>query len=98
VAPGIEALEVGAICPDEAGLWIRDAGALVIADGIIRRDGEMRFVSDGLLGHDPESIKAGLRDSYAGLLGLDFDSLLFAHGEPLIGGGREALRRFAEDG
>jgi hypothetical protein len=98
VAPGIEAEEVGAICPDESALFIRDARALVIADGIIRYGGEMRFVSDGLIGDDPDSIKAGLREAYSRLLDLDFDSLLFAHGEPLIGGGKEALRRFAEGG
>jgi glyoxylase-like metal-dependent hydrolase (beta-lactamase superfamily II) len=98
VAPGIEALEVGAICPDETALWISDAGALLSADGIVRRDGEMRFVSDGLLGDDPESVKAGLRRAYSRLLDRDFDNLLFAHGDPLIGGGKEALRRFAEPG
>jgi hypothetical protein len=96
-APGIEALEVGAICPDEAALLIRDAEALVIADGIIRYGDEMRFVSDRLLGDDPEAVKAGLRRAYSRLLGRDFDNLLFAHGEPLIGGGKGALRRFAED-
>jgi glyoxylase-like metal-dependent hydrolase (beta-lactamase superfamily II) len=98
VAPGIEAAEVGAICPDESALLIRDARALLIADGIIRYGGGMRFVSDGLLGDDPDSIKAGLRKSYSRLLELDFDNLLFAHGEPLIGGGKEALRGFAESG
>jgi hypothetical protein len=98
VAPGIEALEVGAICPDESALLIRDAGALAIADGIRHYDGEMGFFPDWLLGDDPESVKAGLRESYAGLLDLDFDNLLFAHGDPLIGGGKEALRRFAEAG
>jgi glyoxylase-like metal-dependent hydrolase (beta-lactamase superfamily II) len=94
-APGIEALEVGAICPDESALWIRDPGALVIADGIVHRGGEMRFVSDGLLGDDPEGVKAGLRSSYSRLLDRDFDNLLFAHGDPLIGGGKAALRKFA---
>jgi glyoxylase-like metal-dependent hydrolase (beta-lactamase superfamily II) len=97
-APGIEALEVGAICPDESALWIREPGALVIGDGIVHRDGEMRFVSDGLLGDDPEGVKAGLRRAYSRLLDRDFDNLLFAHGDPLIGGGKEALRRFAEAG
>jgi hypothetical protein len=96
VAPGIEALEVGAICPDESALWIRDPGALVIADGIMRYGGEMRFVPDGLLGDDPEAVKAGLREAYSRLLDRDFDNLLFAHGEPLIGGGKEALHRFAQ--
>jgi hypothetical protein len=98
VAPGIEALEVGAICPDEAALLIRDAGALAIADGIVRYGGEMRFVSDRLLGDDPEAVKVGLREAYSRLLDRDFDNLLFAHGDPLVGGGKEALRRFAEAG
>jgi hypothetical protein len=98
VAPGIEALDVGAICPDESALLIRDAGALAIADGIRHYDGEMGFFPDWLLGDDPESVKGGLRESYAGLLDLDFDNLLFAHGDPLVGGGKEALRRFAEAG
>ena len=96
VAPGIEALEVGSICPDEAALLIRDAGALVIADGIVRYGGEMRFVSDCLLGDDSEAVKSGLRKAYSRLLDRDFDSLLFAHGDPLIGGGKEALHRFTD--
>jgi hypothetical protein len=94
VAPGIEALEVGAICPDETALLLRDAGALVIADGIIRYSDELQFVPDSLLGDDPERVKRGLRDAYSGLLNRDFDNLLFAHGRPLIGGGKEALREF----
>ncbi len=96
VAPGIEALEVGAICPDESALLIREAGALSIADGIRHYDGRMDFFADWLLGDDPEGVKAGLRESYRGLLDLDFDNLLFAHGDPLIGGGKQALREFAD--
>lgn len=94
VAPGIEALEVGAICPDETALLLREARALVIADGIIRYGDELRFVSDYLLGEDPERVKRELRESYARLLDRDFDHLLFAHGRPLIGGGESALREF----
>jgi hypothetical protein len=94
VAPGIEALEVGAICPDETALLLRDAGALVIADGIIRYSEELQFVPDSLLGDDPEGVKRGLRDAYSRLIDRDFDNLLFAHGRPLIGGGKEALREF----
>ncbi len=96
VAPGIEALEVGAICPDETALLIEDAGALLIADGIMRYGGEMNFVPDNLLGDDPEGVKAGLRRAYARILDRDFDSLLFAHGDPIVGGGKEALREFVE--
>jgi hypothetical protein len=96
VAPGIEALEVGAICPDETALLLRDAGALVIADGIIRYSDELQFVPDSLLGDDPEGVKRGLRGAYSRLLDRDFDNLLFAHGTPLIGGGKEALRGFCD--
>jgi hypothetical protein len=96
VALGIEALEVGAICPDESALLIGDARALCIADGIRHYDGQMDFFADWLLGDDPEGVKAGLRAAYSGLLDRDFDNLLFAHGDPIIGGGKDALRRFAE--
>ncbi|HEY3192775.1 MAG TPA: hypothetical protein VGJ61_08335 [Solirubrobacterales bacterium] len=98
IAPGIEALEVGAICPDESALLIADAGALAIADGIRHYDGKMDFFSDYLLGDDPEGVRAGLREAYAGLLDRDFDSLLFAHGDPIIGGGKRALGEFARAG
>ncbi|MGH2983428.1 MAG: hypothetical protein ACRDK5_04110 [Solirubrobacterales bacterium] len=94
VAPGIEALEVGAICPDETALLLRDARALLIADGAIHYSDKLQFVPDWLLGDDPDSVKLGLRDSYSRLLDRDFDNLLFAHGKPLIGGGKEALRGF----
>ena len=94
VAPGIEALEVGAICPDETALLIREPGALVVADGIVHYADQLEFVSDRLLGDDPEAVKAGLRDAYRGLLDREFDSLLFAHGAPIAGGGKEALRRW----
>lgn len=96
VAPGIEALEVGAICPDESALLIRDARALLIADGIIRYGEDLSFVPDPLLGDDPEGVKEGLREAYRRLLERDFDNLLFAHGDPVIGRGKRALREFAE--
>jgi glyoxylase-like metal-dependent hydrolase (beta-lactamase superfamily II) len=95
IAPGIEALEVGAICPDESALLIEGARALLVADGVMHY-GELRFVSDGLLGEDPEGVKAGLRASYSRLLDREFDNLLFAHGNPLVGGGKRALSEFCE--
>jgi hypothetical protein len=96
VAPRIEAIEIGAICPDESALLLGDARALSIADGIRHYGGEMDFFADGLLGDDPAGVKAGLREAYAGILDRDFDSLLFAHGDPIVGGGKEALREFAQ--
>jgi hypothetical protein len=96
VAPGIKAREVGAICPEETALHIVKPGALAFADGLIRTGGELGFVPDSLLGDDPEGVKEGLRRALAALLELDFDTLLFAHGEPLAKGGKRALSRFVQ--
>jgi hypothetical protein len=93
---GITALPVGAICPDETAVHIASAvAAMAFADGLVRRDGELGFVSDWLLGDDPEAIKQGLRAAFRDLLDHDFDTLLLAHGEPQVGGGKESLRAFA---
>jgi glyoxylase-like metal-dependent hydrolase (beta-lactamase superfamily II) len=96
VAPGVTALEVGAICPDETALHVRAGeGLLAVADGVVSYEG-LRFVPDQLLGDDPEGVKRGLRSAYAKLLERKFDTILFAHGEPLVGGAREALAAFVE--
>lgn len=95
---GIEAIEIGVLCPDETALLIgRAEGILAIADGIVRHgDGPLGFVPDAYLGEDPEAVKVGLKKSYGRLLDRDFDHLLFAHGSPWLGGGRQALREFVE--
>jgi hypothetical protein len=93
-APGIEALEVGVLCDEETALLIRDAGALAIADAITNDDGELGFFADRLLGDDPEAVKSGIRDSFRALLDRDFDTLLFAHGPPISGDGKDVLRDF----
>jgi hypothetical protein len=101
LAPGITAHRLGAICPDDTALHIRgaDRGALAFADGLTRpRGGRLGFVPRFLMGDDPSSVRAGLRESLRRLLDLDFDNLLFAHGDPLIGGGRAALREFLARG
>jgi glyoxylase-like metal-dependent hydrolase (beta-lactamase superfamily II) len=96
VAPGIVALEVDAICPEDTALHVEAGeGLLAFADGLIRSgDGSLAFVPDFLMGDDPGEVKRGLRDALRRLVELDFDSLLFAHGEPLVGGGKSALRAF----
>ena len=87
--------EVDAICPDETALHIPRHRALACADGVVRWRGtdELRFVPDYLM-DDPEETKEQLRDAYTGLLELDFDLLMLAHGEPIVSGAREALRAF----
>ena len=97
LAPGVTAHELGAICPDDTALHIRTGGggALAFADGLTRpRGGGLRFVPGFLMGDDAPAVRVGLRESLRRLLDLDFDHLLFAHGDPLIGGGKAALREF----
>jgi len=94
---GISVHEVDAICPDETALHIPRHRALACADGVVRwRAGdELQFVPDFLM-DEPAQTKRGLRDAYRRLLDLDFDLLLLAHGDPLVGGARDALRAFVD--
>lgn len=99
VAPGVVAHEVGVLCPEESALHIAvGPGALACADGVIRGDdGALAFVSDVLLGDDPQTVRRGLAAAYGRLADeLEFDILLLAHGAPFPTGGREALRAFAQ--
>ena len=98
LAGGVVAHEVGILCPDETAFEIPDVRALAVADGVVNYGG-LRFVPDHLIGDDPEAVKRGLRARYADLAErIDFDHLLCAHGEPVVGTGRQALRDFAAAG
>ncbi len=95
VADDVVALEMDAISPDDTVLRIEaGGGAFLFADSVVSYGG-LRFVPDHLIGEDPEGVKARIRERCRALLDQEFDHLLFAHGAPLIGGGREALRAFA---
>ncbi len=100
LAPGVVAQQVGVLCPDESAIHIAHGpGALAVADGVIRAhdDGGLGFVPDHLLGDDPQAVKSGLAQAYLRLAEeLEFETLLLAHGAPVVGTGREALRAFAE--
>ena len=93
---GVLAYEVGAICPDETALHIPGHAALACADGVVRwkQDSDLGFVPDDLM-DEPAQTKEGLRQAYARLLDLDFDLLLLAHGDPIVGAAKDALRGFA---
>jgi hypothetical protein len=95
VAPGITALEAGAICPDDTVLHIAVAdGALAFADGLVNQGG-LGFVSDRHM-DDPPAVKESMRKVARRLSEREFDTLLFAHGDPVVGNGRAALRDFVE--
>jgi hypothetical protein len=99
VAPGVTAVEIGELAPDEAALHIAHRpGAVAIADGLIRGQagGPLGFFPDFLLGEQPERVKDGLRDSFRGLLTRDWDAILLAHGDPISRDGQRMLREFLE--
>ncbi len=96
LAPDVTALTMDAICPDDTVLRIGVAeGALLFADSVINHGG-LGFVSDRLIGDEPERVKRTILERTSLLLNEDFDHLLFAHGDPVIGGGKEALRAFTQ--
>ena len=96
LAPGVRALEVGVLCPEETALHLAVGdGFVAFADAIVRDDGGLAFVPDYLLGDDAPAVRAGLRDAFARLLEeQDFDGLLLAHGDPAPSGGRAQLEAF----
>ncbi len=93
---GIQALKVGALCPEETALLIpAGASALAMGDAAIRENEHLEFVADFLMGDDPQGVKRGLRAAFRALLERRFEHLLLAHGRPYVKGGKEALRRIA---
>jgi hypothetical protein len=96
IATGVRTLTMDAISPDDTAFHLDVAeGVLLFADSVVNHGG-VGFVSDRLIGDDPESVKRLVRERVTAMLGEDFDHLLFAHGDPLVGGGKQALREFAE--
>jgi hypothetical protein len=95
LAPGVRALEVGVLTPEETAIHL-EAGAMAFGDALIRgRHGELGFVPDRLLGDGPGAIKEGLRAAFRRLATEEeFDALLLAHGEPMRHTGRSALLTF----
>jgi hypothetical protein len=99
LAPGVRALEVGVLTPEETGLLLdgTGGGALALGDCVIRGPHEeLGFVPDELLGDDPLAVREGLRAALGRIAAEhEFDALLLAHGEPMHATGRSALLTFA---
>ncbi|MEX0993310.1 MAG: hypothetical protein WDZ37_04860 [Solirubrobacterales bacterium] len=96
---GAIAKEVDAISPDETAFHLPKHKALLCADGVINfgPDAPLGFVPDQYM-DDPPGTKRKLIESYRGLLDLDFEHLLLAHGAPVIGDGKRRLEQFVEAG
>jgi glyoxylase-like metal-dependent hydrolase (beta-lactamase superfamily II) len=94
VTGGIRARHVLDEWPDETALEVPGHNAVVIADCIVNY-GQLGFVPDQYFGDDPEDEKAKIRAAFARVVEeVEFDNLLFAHGDPVVGGARDALRVF----
>jgi hypothetical protein len=96
LAEGVRALELASICAEEATLLVdAGGGALCFGDGLTRgEDGSLAFMPDELLGDDPEGVRAGLHRNLRRMCEEDFDTLLFAHAQPIVGEGRARLGEF----
>lgn len=100
VAPGITAIVTNGISPDDSTFAIaHGGGAYLFADAVVRPPGAPLAVVPDHLMDDPPDTKQAIRNACRGLLERDFefDHLLFAHGEPMVGGGREALKQFVSE-
>lgn len=96
LAPGVRVLPFGRICPDDTVLHIAlGPGVLAFGDGIVNYEGRLGHPPDQFLGDDPEAVKAAIVAGLAPLLDEDFDALLFAHGDPVVSGGKDMLRAMA---
>jgi glyoxylase-like metal-dependent hydrolase (beta-lactamase superfamily II) len=96
IAPGVTAIEMGGIAPDDTAVHIgHGGGALVFADSLIHMGGVLGFVPDEYM-EDPEEEKRAIREALRAVLerDLDYEVLLFAHGDPLPDRGQAALRDF----
>jgi hypothetical protein len=101
LAADVAAVAVDVLSPDETALHVAaGSGAVVIADGLVHWGaGDVGFVPDRYMGDDPEGVKRGLRAAFKRLAAEhEFDSILFAHGDPIVGSGRKALANFLERG
>lgn len=95
-AGGVEALEVGALCPEEtAFLAAREGGILALGDAVVPWGEELGFVPEEYIGDDPPAIKAAIRAAVGRLLERPLRHAVFAHGDPLVGDAHERLETFA---
>jgi glyoxylase-like metal-dependent hydrolase (beta-lactamase superfamily II) len=100
VAPGVTALEVGALTAEDTAFHIAAGpGVLLFADAVIRdATGALSYVPDSLMGDDPATVRHELTAALRRLLERDdFDALLFAHGAPQARNGRQLLQAFVAE-
>jgi hypothetical protein len=79
----------------ETMVWLPEHGALIAGDRLLGDEaGSLRLCPDSWLRYLPSKIlQPGLRKALRPLLDLPVEMVLVSHGEPVLSGGRDALRR-----
>jgi hypothetical protein len=96
VVGGIRARHVLDEWPDETTLELPSHSTVAIADCVINYGDQLNFVPDEYFGENADDEKAKIRAAMARVAEeVEFDNLLFGHGDPVIGGARDKLRSFA---
>jgi hypothetical protein len=86
--------QVTELWPDDCVLHIPTLNALEVADTVVNYGDELALVPDQYM-DDPAAERRGIREGLARYADeLDFEHLLLAHGTPIAGRGRQALREF----
>lgn len=89
VAPGLEAVHLPGKSPGEIGLYWRARKLLMLGDALIAPRGKLALIPDAKL-DDPQALRRSVRRLDA----LDFDTLLVADGDPILGGAKAAVSSF----
>ena len=80
--------------PGELAFYWSERKILLVGDAVIGNPpGSLGLLRESVMDDPPR-----LRESVQKLLDLDFDVLLLAHGDPVVGGAKQALREFAVGG
>lgn len=97
VVPGVTALAIGSLCPEETAFYSpRNGGIVALGDSFVDWEGRLGFVPDYHMGDDPAGVKRGLEASLGDLLELPFKHVLLAHGAPIVDNGRAVLEAFLD--
>jgi hypothetical protein len=90
---GAEAFAIGSPRRSETPILLPGARALCFGDAVVGVGGELRVWQLSDMGTRPDWYEGRFLPTLLPLLDLDFENVLVTHGPPVIGGGREALRR-----
>ena len=93
---GAEAFAIGNPRRRETPIFLPSARALAFGDAVVGVDGDLRVWQNSATGTNREWYEQRFLPTLRPLLDLDFDHVLVTHGPPVIGQGRERLRRGLE--